>query len=98
MAPARPEKGVVNRTMDRADTIASGDAESSPGVQPQAAACGYVVGFAIVDRAGEFIAWAEHVEVASRRFRLDPLAGGWVQCSTGNVMGYRRAKPARVAS
>lgn len=50
-------------------------------------------GYVVTDRNGDFIAWAEHAEVASKRFRLDPLADRWTQCSTGIVMGYRRKAP-----
>ena len=49
-------------------------------------------GYLVLDRAGEFVAWAAHIEVAFSRMRGDPLAHTVERCSDGVMMAFRQAR------
>jgi hypothetical protein len=51
-----------------------------------------VTGHVILDKNGEFLAWAAHLEVAIARFRGDPLAHRVERCSDGVAMYGRPRK------
>lgn len=50
-------------------------------------------GYVLLDRAGEFLAWAAHLEVALLRSRdrdIVPHLGRIERCADGAVMSFRR--------
>ncbi len=53
------------------------------------------VGFVVLCRRGEFLAWAASLEVACLRLREKPEASTIERCSDNRLMAFKRSKKRR---
>jgi len=53
-------------------------------------------GFVVLDGQGEFLAWCEHAEVATKRMREDPMAWSVVRCEDDVLIARARRGPISV--